>query len=276
MNQKQITAFCFDRPSLGRRVGVFNGAAPRKPSGKLNVEFRNLGDGAAEIFIFEEIGYWGISAKDFATELKALGDVKTINLHLNSPGGDVFDGAAIYNLLAKHSAEVTVDIDGMALSAASVVALAGDVVRMAENALFMIHDPWSIAMGGKEDMLRAADLLDKVKDTISSVYVAKTGLTKEAVDAAMTAETWYSASEALAAKFVDEVVPNKQMAASFDPSKLRESFKNAMTAKDLAAFKTEFLNQPLPTAGTADELPVDYQFANALLRREIEEQLAAA
>lgn len=97
----------------------------------------------ADISIYEEIGGWGISARQFAEELTALGQVNHINLHIHSPGGDVFDGIAIYNLLKNHPASKTVYIDGLAASMASVIAMVGDPIIMPENAMMMIHQPLS-------------------------------------------------------------------------------------------------------------------------------------
>ena len=107
---------------------------------------------SANISIYEEIGGWGITAQQFSEDLKALGDISHISLHIHSPGGDVFDGIAIYNLLNKHPAKVTVQIDGLAASMASVIAMAGDRIVMPENALMMIHKPWGISGGNANDM----------------------------------------------------------------------------------------------------------------------------
>lgn len=168
----------------------------------------------AEVWIYEEIDeWWGVSAAAFVQELAAL-DVESINLHINSPGGSVFEGVAIFNALRNHKASVTTYIDGWAASIASVVALAGDKVVMAPNAMFMIHDPWGVARGGAEDMRKMADVLDKIRDTIASTYIAKTGMEAEDVHAAMSEETWYSAEEALEAGFVDELGPEMAAAAS--------------------------------------------------------------
>ncbi|WP_313687581.1 head maturation protease, ClpP-related, partial [Pantoea sp.] len=120
------------------------------------------GQSAADIYIYDEIGYWGVTAQSFAASLKALGDIDHINLHIHSPGGDVFDGIAIYNLLNAHSATKTVYIDGLAASMASVIAMVGNPIIMPENAMMMIHKPWGITGGDANDMRDYADLLDKV------------------------------------------------------------------------------------------------------------------
>lgn len=122
--------------------------ADRRPkaSVKSNSWFRMQAsnNNAADIFIYDEIGYWGVTAKQFVSDLKALGDVSQINLHINSPGGDVFDGIAIFNALKHHGAAITVHIDGLAASMASVIAMVGNPVIMPENTMMMIHKPGAL------------------------------------------------------------------------------------------------------------------------------------
>lgn len=180
----------------------------------------------AEVWIYEEIGdYWdsGVSSKQFAKDLKDIGPVDTITVHLNSPGGIVWDGIAIYNLLKQHAAKVIVSIEGLAASIASVIAMAGDETRMAENAMMMIHDPWGVAVGSAEDMRKTADAMDKVKDSILAAYVAKCGgKTKEKnLSEMMAVETWLSAQEAMECGLVDSITDELQIAASFDLSKFK-------------------------------------------------------
>lgn len=182
---------------------------------------------ALDVYIYDEIGagFWseGFSAKEFAQNLQAEQGVSEIVVHINSPGGDVFDGVAIYNTLIKHPAPVTVEIEGMALSIASVIAMAGDTVRMAENAMFMIHDPWTIAMGSAADFRAQADVLDKVKDALLTSYTRRTGKEPEEISALMSAETWMTAQEALDMGFLDAVTAPAQRMAACDFSQ----FKNA-------------------------------------------------
>ena len=120
-----------------------------KASVKSNSWFRMKAsaNNEADIYIYDEIGYWGVTAKQFVNDLKALGDVSHINLHINSPGGDVFDGIAIFNALKHHGAAITVHIDGLAASMASVIAMVGNPVIMPENTMMMIHKPWGFAGG---------------------------------------------------------------------------------------------------------------------------------
>lgn len=166
-----------------------------------------------EILIYEEIGEWGITAKHIADKLKEIGAVKDITVRVNSPGGNVFDGCTIYNLLQQSDAKVTVVIDGLCASIASVIAMAGDEVIMAENALMMIHDPWSFAVGTADDFRREADLLDKVKTSLLATYEKRTGMNRDEVAALMTDETWLDSDEAITFGFADSTTDAKLVAA---------------------------------------------------------------
>lgn len=177
----------------------------------------------AEILLYGSIGpsFWddSITGAQFKKDLKALGEVKHIDLRINSEGGSVFDAAAIYNALKDHPASVTAHVDGMALSAASVILQAGDHRIMAENAFVMIHDPWSMVVGDASAMRKEADLLDSIKNTIVGVYVARSGQDRAQVERLMTDETWFTAAEAMDAGFVDEISENLKVAASFDAAR---------------------------------------------------------
>lgn len=174
--------------------------------------------GTAEVFIYDRIGEGfftdGVTAKAMAAELAAL-DVSDITVRINSPGGSVFDGLAIYNALRDHPARVTTRIDGYAASIASVIALAGDTVRMADNALMMIHSPWSAVMGSAEDMRTEAAILDKVEDNMVAIYTERSSMDADEVRAALRAETWYTAEEARAAGFADTVDAASPAAAMY-------------------------------------------------------------
>ncbi len=171
-------------------------------------------DTHSTIYIYEEIGYWGITATAFAKDLEALGDVNTITLHLNTPGGSVADGTAIYNVLKNHKASVTVEIDGYALSMGSIIALAGDTIKMAENALFMIHNPSGIAFGDADKLHKSAGIMDKHKQAMLNTYQSKTGMERQALSKMMDDETWFSADEALESGFIDEVTGVVELVAS--------------------------------------------------------------
>ena len=184
-------------------------------------EIRAVSDEEAEVWLYGEIGpdFWGdgsrIDAKTFATELAEL-DVERISLRINSPGGSVSHGQAIFNALKRHSAHVTSCIDGIAASIAGVIALAADEVVMAENALFMVHQPVSGICGffSAAELRKEADVTDKFAETIIGVYERRTGMTADEIAALMDAETWYTAEEALAAGFVDRVSDDGNVSAS--------------------------------------------------------------
>lgn len=191
----------------------------------------------ADITIYEAIGnYWdgGITPKQFSDDLKALGDIDEIYVHLNSPGGQVFDGNTIYNILKNHKARVIVDIEGLAASIASVIAMAGDEIRIAENGMMMVHNASAFAIGDAEAMRKTADMLDKTNSTIISTYAKRTGLDEEKVTDLMNAETWMTAKEALDYGFVDSITDAVEMAAHFDLEKFkyRNMPKNAAPTKD--------------------------------------------
>jgi len=174
--------------------------------------------GVAELSIYDEIGAYGVPAKAFIGELKALGDVTDLTLRLNSPGGSVFDGIAIYNALKRHPANVTITVDGLAASIASVILCAGDKVIMPQNAMIMIHDPSAMVMGNAADMRSMADALDKMRDGLVSAYQDKTGHTPDEIIQWMAEETWFDAEEALEIGFADQLEEPVAMAATFDLS----------------------------------------------------------
>lgn len=205
-------------------------------------EMKALANGATEIFVFDEIGYWGVTAKDFARDLKEVNPNDSIELHVNSPGGSVTDGIAIYNLLKNHKSVVNVHIDGLAASMASVIAMAGDTITMPENALMMIHNPWGGAMGDAEELRKTADVLDKMKTALISAYANKTGKEHEEISALMDSETWMTGAEAVEMGFANQVTDEIQLAASFDTSKLN-NFNNDKTS----------LFKPLATASEPTE-----------------------
>ncbi|WP_226649338.1 ClpP-like prohead protease/major capsid protein fusion protein [Microbulbifer variabilis] len=183
----------------------------------------------ADIYLYDYIGYWDMTAKDFARDLKALGDVSKINLHINCPGGDVFDGTAIYNLLKDHKAEVETWIEGIAASMGSVIALAGDTVHIAENAYYMVHNPSAGVRGDERALEKTKSLLAKVKTTMKSLYSSRTGMSDEEISQVMDDETWYTGAEAVEAGFATDTTAAIEMAASFSADHLNQ-FKNTPQA----------------------------------------------
>jgi ATP-dependent Clp protease protease subunit len=186
-------------------------------------QFRAHVKAAPQIVIYDEIGGFGIPAKAFLDELKALGPVAELTVRINSPGGSVFDGLAIYNALKRHEARVTVWIDGIAASIASMIAVAGDHVVMPENAMLMIHDPSALVIGTAADMRGMAEALDKMKAGMVAAYCDKSDRDDAEIGALMAAETWLSAQEALELGFADRVEQPVRMAAHFDLSRFRNT-----------------------------------------------------
>ena len=177
----------------------------------------------AEVLIYDEIGAYGVTAKGFLAELGALPDGVPIDLRLNSPGGSVFDAVAIYNALQRHDGEITVWVDGIAASAASYVAMAGDEIVMPENAFLMIHNPSGLVMGTSAEMREMAATMDKIAGSMIRGYAARSGRSEEEIAALMAAETWFDAEAAITAGLATRMVEPVRIAASFDIA----SFRNA-------------------------------------------------
>lgn len=215
---------------------------PRTPV--LNTAESAIVDGVATMRIYDPIdswgGDWGVSAKEFATALASLGDVTDIRLHINSPGGEVFEAIAIMNQLRAHPAKVTAVVDGLAASSASFIAAAADETLMARNSELMIHDAWGGVIGNAADMRQTADLLDHLSDNIASVYAAKAGGSVEEWRATMQAERWFSAEETVAAGLADaldapadEQADETPVAAEFDRSVFTYPSRDAAPAPAL-------------------------------------------
>lgn len=158
----------------------------------------------AEVLIYDEIGGWGVTAKSFLEELSRIKG-NSIVLRINSPGGDVFEAFAIFDKLRQHPAKIAVYVEGVAASAASVIAMAGDSIEMTENSFMMIHEPYGFVCGGADELRKNAELLDKVSVSIVDAYAQRTGQTAEQVKTWMNAETWFTAEEAKAAGFCDTI-----------------------------------------------------------------------
>ncbi|MEI4197364.1 head maturation protease, ClpP-related [Roseovarius sp. E0-M6] len=191
-------------------------------------------ESGAEVLIYDEIGAYGVSAKGFLAELGALPDDAAIDLRLNSPGGSVFDAVAIHNALSRQSGPVTVWIDGIAASAASYVAMAGDAIVMPENAFLMIHDPSGLVMGTAADMREMAGTLDKIAAGMTRGYAARSGKTEDEIAALMAAETWFSAAEALEAGLATQLAEPVRIAASFDIARFRNAPPELVEAVETA------------------------------------------
>lgn len=176
-----------------------------------------------EVMIFDEIGGWGVLAKDFAKEWKALrGSVNEYNVVVNSPGGSVFEASGIYAVMAEEKKPVNVHIMGSAWSAASWIAMAGDTVRMSENGSMMIHDPSGLTFGNEAAHKKTIEALQALKKPMVSAYAKKSGKSEEEISAMLAAETWFTAQEALDFGLVDEVTAATVVEAHYDA----ESFMN--------------------------------------------------
>ncbi|WP_051389637.1 head maturation protease, ClpP-related [Bradyrhizobium sp. Ec3.3] len=163
------------------------------------------GKSSGEVVIYNDIGFWGVTAQDFYDALKALGPVDDLSVRISSDGGEVPVGFAIANMLARHKAYKVVTVDGLAASMASVIAMTGDEVVMPENSFLMIHNPWSGVMGDAAYMRSTADVLDKMTVNIRDAYIKRTGLKAAKVTEMMDAETWLTADEAVELGFADRV-----------------------------------------------------------------------
>lgn len=169
----------------------------------------------AEIWIYDEIGWFGITAQEFTRELRAIAASRIV-LHLNSPGGDVFDGLAIYQALREHPATVETHVDALAASAASLIALAGDRVVMAPRAFLMIHEPYALVIGTADDMRAEAAVLDKISDQLAGIYAEKAGGEAATFRALMASETWLNAQEAVDVGLADEIAGAESAQAHVD------------------------------------------------------------
>lgn len=188
-----------------------------------------------DIFVYDEIGpdFWGlISAKTIKAELDQAKNER-VRVRINSPGGDVFEGVAIYNLLRNHKPGVEVSIDALAASAASFLALAGERVEIAESAMVMIHNAWGVTIGDKAEHAKRIDLLDKVDDQIRGIYAARTKQSEDDLRAWMDAETWMTAAEAIDRGFADAIgTTNNVAAAPIKAGRYRHT-PAALVAKEL-------------------------------------------
>jgi ATP-dependent Clp protease, protease subunit len=180
-------------------------------------EIKNANSDEATVYLYDVIvsdeasaeWFGGVAPQPFVQALSQV-TAKKINLRINSPGGDVFGARAIEQALREHPAEIVAHIDGYAASAATIVMMAADQIIMNQGAMLMIHDAWSLVMGNSSDMIDTAALLEKIDGTIATTYANRTGLKVEDVRALMDAETWFTAEEAVTAKFADSVSDSKQ------------------------------------------------------------------
>lgn len=207
---------CFTSPPTMAAGNNVRPLRPAKAAGGYRMVNRSKDRG--EIYVYGTIGVdWfgeGVTAKQFADDLKKLGAVSTIDLRINSDGGVVTDARAMYNLLVEHKAKVITHVDGIAASAASFLAMAGTEIEIAEGAFFMIHNARMMAYGEAEDFEQAATVLRTVNDTIRKTYAARTGQPVDKLKNWMDAETWFTGAEAVQHGFATRIVENMRVAAS--------------------------------------------------------------
>jgi ATP-dependent protease ClpP protease subunit len=225
---------------------VFNKVAPA-PGDWFRIENKKSDDDedVTKVYIYDEIGFWGTTAADFVKQLLAI-DTAEIELHLNSPGGNVFDGIAIYNGLKMHAAKVTVIVDALAASAASFIAQAGDEVVMTRNATMMIHDASGMAFGNADEMRELADVLDKLSNNIADIYAYNAGGTVPEWRALMKEEVWYSAQEAVDAGLASSMLDAEDATAEQAKNKWDLSIFNH-TGREQAPSPEEVRKQVLVT-----------------------------
>lgn len=212
--------------------------------------------GETTVTLYDEIGAFGLGSKQFLSDIGKL-DGQHIHLRINSPGGSVIEGTAIYNALRRHTGGLTVHIDALAASMASVIAMSGAPVYIADNALLMIHNPWTVSMGDSDQLRKEADLLDKLKSTLVNAYVRKTGMDQAQVSEMMDAETWLDATEAVALGFADGIEEGVAAAAIATPENLRarfDTFAKGMSQKTEPTDSVVTESEPIAPAEVAPEI----------------------
>jgi ATP-dependent protease ClpP protease subunit len=226
--------------------------------------FKNSSDksGEVELSIYDEIGAFGIGAKEFIAELREYKG-QHVHVRINSPGGEIIDGTAIANALNRHEGGVTVHIDGLAASMASYIAMSGNPTYMSENALMIIHNPWTIASGEAQDLRKQADLLDTMKSALVRGYQRKTGMPAEEISKLMDSETEFTALEAAALGFVDAIEDGikavasvSEMRSRFDTFAKRMDESNSVAPEvEVAAPAVEVAVEEAPAAVEAEVAP---------------------
>ncbi|WJJ94004.1 head maturation protease, ClpP-related [Neopusillimonas aromaticivorans] len=229
---------------------------------------RSAVDGDTSISVYDAIGEsWdgsGVTAKRIGAALRSIGP-KDVTVNINSPGGDFFEGVAIYNLLREHPAKVTVRVMGLAASAASVIAMAGDEILMGDGSFIMIHNAWAVAIGNRHDMLAASEQLAPFDAAMADVYAARTGMSAKDTAAMMDKETWIGARQAVEDGFATGMIDGEQITkdtkaggekralamieasmakAGYSRSTRRDAFKSLFSGKPGAAE-----NDATPSAG---------------------------
>ncbi len=226
-------------------------------NGQCWYEIRALAAGRVEIFLYDVIGGWGITAQQFVSDCKEAGvfEASAVDLHIHSPGGDVMQGFAIFNTLSRLKAKLDIWVDGVAASMASmIVCLPGATVHMPENAWLMVHKPWGGIAGDSDDMRDYAAWLDRNEALMLSAYMNKTGLGQEELEAMLKAETWLTGAEAVEKGFADTLEPELQAAACVNQNKLKDYQNMPEQINNLLGPRAEApASQPQPTQNPAPQ-----------------------
>jgi ATP-dependent protease ClpP protease subunit len=231
----------------------------------------NHDTGTADLFIYDEIGYWGVTASDFLNDLSAI-TATSINVRINSRGGDVFDGIAIYNALLSHPAKVDTTVDSLAASAASFIAMAGDTVTMMPHSQLMIHDAKMMMFGAfnPADLRDIAELLDRQSDNIAGIYADVASGSAAEWRASMQAETWYTAQEAVDAGLATKVAPKAARSEPADAGNFGAGEPAASTEDSAAAAAPTFdpgnFRESLRVAATLQRRPFTADHLRAALK----------
>ena len=196
-----------------------------------------------EIFVYDVVSGkgQGVSSKEITDQIAKFNSRDAVNVRINSPGGSVFEGLAIYNALRRHPGKVIVDIDAQALSIASVIAMAGDEIRIANNAWVMVHQPWSNQGGTADQLRREADLIDGVEEKLIAIYISRTGQSIDSIETMMAKETWMNAQRAKDLGFADTITENSAIAAMVDLKRFKHPPREFVTRVNT---KTGLPNRP--------------------------------
>ena len=240
------------RPLFTKRAAQIAAKFRDQPGKReLFAKFYSRAEGAdtGELWVYEVIGedWWtggGVTANRVKSALEAMAGVKTLNIFINSEGGDLFEAKAIHTLLRRFEGQKVVHIDGLAASAATLLAMAGDVVKMAPVATFMIHEAWTIAMGPADRFRAVADLLDLENGILAETYAKKTGDSVDAMRELMKAETWMSATEALEAGFADSIIDDPKPGEEPPAEEAKASSARFIAASQSLERRIAALKQP--------------------------------
>lgn len=202
-------------PDVAGVAARFRSEVPEAIYARFNGNVKAAADDENSISIFGTIGqdFWdeGVTAKRIDAALRRIGSGNPVTVNINSPGGDVFEGLAIYSQLREHSGKVTVKVMGLAASAASIIAMAGDDVQVSRAGFLMIHNTWVVAMGNRHDLREAADTLEPFDSALADIYAARTGIAEAEIAAMLDKETWIGGAEAVEKGFADGLLSSDEV-----------------------------------------------------------------